>query len=220
MGTARRLTLSEVVGHNARLIRGDRRADEVARAARLYGLKWNTGRVSDFEHGRLSPTVPTLLGVVLALSHITGRSVSLFELFECDEPIAINETLALESERLRAYLSGTAATPLPEVVRDTVVAAFRQASESFRQLPRHLDDVPIDAVELAELGSGESEQRAAKELGIDLTRMIHESADLWGHSFSAERDRRAGPDANAQKRGRVSRQLKDELKVRLSRGDD
>jgi hypothetical protein len=36
---------------------------------------------------------------------------------------------------------------------------------------------------------------------------------------SDERDQRAGPDANAQKRGRVSRELKAELKEAVSRGD-
>lgn len=219
MGTARPPTLPEVVGRNARLIRGDRRTDEVARAARLYGLKWNTGRVSDFEHGRLSPTVPTLLGVSLALSHVTGRTISLFDLVACDEPIEINEKLILEGERLRAYLSGTATAPLPGRA-ESVRASARRAVESFRRLPRYLDDVPIEAVERAERGSGESEQRAAKELGIDTFRLIHESADLWGQSFSAERDQRAGPEANAQKRGRVSRQLKEQLRERLNRGDD
>lgn len=39
-------------------------------------------------------------------------------------------------------------------------------------------------------------------------------------SFTAERDRRAGPDANPQKRGRISRELKAELHEAVNNGDD
>jgi hypothetical protein len=41
-------------------------------------------------------------------------------------------------------------------------------------------------------------------------------AELWGRTFVAERDRRAGPDVNAQRRGRISRQLKAELQKALA----
>jgi hypothetical protein len=34
---------------------------------------------------------------------------------------------------------------------------------------------------------------------------------VWGRTFSEERDRRAGGEANAQKRGRVTREMKAEL---------
>jgi hypothetical protein len=39
------------------------------------------------------------------------------------------------------------------------------------------------------------------------------SAALWKRTFSQERDRRAGPEANAQKRGQVSRELRKELQA-------
>jgi hypothetical protein len=43
-------------------------------------------------------------------------------------------------------------------------------------------------------------------------------ADTWGHTLSVERDARA-PGANAQKRGQVTRQLRDELRKALGNGD-
>jgi hypothetical protein len=43
---------------------------------------------------------------------------------------------------------------------------------------------------------------------------------LWGRSFTDERDHRAGPDANPEKRGRVSRDLKSELHEAVNDGDD
>ena len=66
---------------------------------------------------------------------------------------------------------------------------------------------------------GEPEQRLARDLGLDRERLAAEMAALWRRSFHAERDRRAGADANAQKKGRVARKLKAELKTVLD-GDD
>ena len=40
-------------------------------------------------------------------------------------------------------------------------------------------------------------------------------AAQWRKSYSAERDQRAGAGANAQKKGRVARELKAELKAVL-----
>jgi hypothetical protein len=46
------------------------------------------------------------------------------------------------------------------------------------------------------------------------------SFQLWHSTFSDERDQRAGPDANQQKRGRISRELRAELEKALSDGND
>ena len=53
--------------------------------------------------------------------------------------------------------------------------------------------------------------RQAKALGIEPARLAQLCFRLWGGTFSEERDRRAGPHANAQKRGRVARELRAEL---------
>jgi hypothetical protein len=46
------------------------------------------------------------------------------------------------------------------------------------------------------------------------------SFQLWQGTFTEERDRRAGPDANQQKRGRISRDLRAELEKALADGND
>jgi hypothetical protein len=66
---------------------------------------------------------------------------------------------------------------------------------------------------------GEPEQLLERELGLDRDRLVAEMAALWGKSFHAERDERAGPGANAQKKGRVARQLKADMKAVLD-GDN
>jgi hypothetical protein len=66
---------------------------------------------------------------------------------------------------------------------------------------------------------GEPELLVERELGADRDRLVAAMAALWGQSYSAERDERAGRGANAQKKGRVARQLKADLKAVLN-GDD
>jgi hypothetical protein len=45
------------------------------------------------------------------------------------------------------------------------------------------------------------------------------SFQLWKSAFTEERNRRAGPDANPQKRGRISRELRAELEKELADGN-
>ena len=72
--------LSEVLAVNARQLRGAATLDDVAKAVRRYGTSWTPGKVSDLEHGRVSPTLPTLVIVALSLSDVCGRLVTVAEL--------------------------------------------------------------------------------------------------------------------------------------------
>lgn len=67
--------------------------------------------------------------------------------------------------------------------------------------------------------AGETEARIAKALGKPASVIAEVSAHLWGRTLSAERDRRAGENANAQDRGRITRQLRAEIQAVLD-GDD
>ncbi|MDT5370849.1 MAG: hypothetical protein QOC62_5280 [Mycobacterium sp.] len=66
----------------------------------------------------------------------------------------------------------------------------------------------------------EADYRMAKSLGLDRDRAAFVMSRLWGRSFTAERDRRAGPDANPQKRGRIARELKAQLQEAINCGND
>jgi hypothetical protein len=91
-----------------------------------------------------------------------------------------------------------------------------------RSVAYHLGvDLPI--LVAVKKSSGATEERMRKTLGISSMLLANLSAALWGHSFSQERDRRAGEGANAQKRGQVSRQMKAELQAAIEEaayGDD
>lgn len=70
-------------------------------------------------------------------------------------------------------------------------------------------------IEVALQRSGLTEQRLAKRLNVSPTELARASFRLWQSTFSEERDRRAGPDANQQKKGRVSRELRAALEKAL-----
>jgi hypothetical protein len=58
----------------------------------------------------------------------------------------------------------------------------------------------------------EADERICKSLGVEPNVGIAAMAKLWGKTFVAYRDELAGPGANAQQRGQVSRKLKAELR--------
>lgn len=217
--------LAAVVGTNVRAIRGDHTADALARTIRqLFDTTWDTGRIAGLENGRSSPTATTLFMVSQALTELTGQSVLVADLVRSSDFIEIGN-VAIKADRLADALSGKA---VELRVRDFADAAERSErarrglldmTAEMKNMPKRLGSLPVDLVKRVEEQTSEAEYRVAKSLGISVSRLIWECAALWGDSFSAERDRRAGPAANAQQRGRVSRELKSELKAVLD-GDD
>ncbi len=205
--------LRNVIGENARRLRGDATADDVAKAARRYGLNWGTGRISDLEHGRVSPTLPTLAALALALGDVRDARVTLGELIASDQNIALTTALNLTSDQLRRFLAGG------DMFEFALASPRDWIAELRDQWPARLHEVPAGAL-MRLLGDfGEPEERLARDLGLNRERLAAEMAALWRRSYHAERDRRAGVDANAQKKGRVARALKAELRTVLD-GDD
>jgi hypothetical protein len=58
----------------------------------------------------------------------------------------------------------------------------------------------------------ESDMQTCKSIGVDLGAGAAAMAKLWSKPFSAERDTRGEPGANAQRKGQISRQ---QLKAQL-----
>jgi hypothetical protein len=83
-------------------------------------------------------------------------------------------------------------------------------------------DPNLTSAELADMRqrSGLTEDRVAQRLKISRDRLAAVSFRLWQHTFSEERDRRADPDANQQKKGRITRELRAELEKAIADGDD
>lgn len=220
------VTLAEIVGRNAKRLRGDATADQLAKECRFYGLNWGTGRISDLEHGRVSPTLGTLVALALALQEVRfvrgpdHGPVTLVDLVRCDENIALTKDLSVTEDELAAFLQGDEVS-LSHRHADLMRSMMESVTaDNFRKdWPHRLHGIPKGAVLRMLDKCGEAEERLKREFGLDTSRLCAEMISLWGRTYTAERDERAGAGANAQKKGRVARELKAELKAVLD-GDN
>lgn len=205
--------LAEVVGRNARRLRGTATADDLAKAARRCGLNWGTGRVSDLEHGRVSPTLPTLIALAAALRSLSGTPVALSELVEHDGYIALAGELVVKGTALKRFIGGA---PIDLRAADL----YWDEDDPFVRKILGMDAEPASRGRRRDLYAaseqGETEARLSKSLGVDREVVATAAEELWGRTVSAERDARAGRDASPQMRGRVTRELKSELAQRIS----
>jgi hypothetical protein len=193
--------IAAVLGANCRRIRTDAGAtqDELARAARQLGLKWTASKVRDFEVGRSAPTFATVLALTAALDRVTnGEPVRLADLVGIDGQVTVTEDFEPDGDRLGDYCSGG--------------TWERSSTESDIDWTTSVIDWPKVF--------GLTEERVAAGLGISTETLCDTSLRLWKTTFSAERDRIAGPDANAQRKGQVTRQLKAELQKAITDDHD
>jgi transcriptional regulator with XRE-family HTH domain len=191
------VSIAELAGANTRRLRQGSGVtlSSFAAAVELYGLPWSTGRAVDFERGRAAPSLTTLLVVAAALSRVLGRDVTLAELLVSREPVQVTDRLTMAGAALSAAMSGQ---PVKRSAALSGGGTLRATAYAIH----------------------EADRRICKNLGVDFETGKAAMWKLWSKPFTAERDRRAGPDANAQRRGIVSRQLKAELLKALADGNN
>ena len=200
MGTS----VAKVIGTNARNLRLNAKPkvtlDQFALAARFCGLPWSTGRCGDFEAGRVLPNIETVYAATLALSRAIGRDVALAELLASDEPLQINDKLTVDASSLTDAVTGKPVTGETENYQK-----LGEVAEQFTT--RQAVPVMLDAFR-------EADERVCRQLGVTRQRGAAAMYRLWGRTLSDERDDRARtePEANTQRLGQISRQLKAELK--------
>jgi hypothetical protein len=215
--------MAEIAGRNARELRlgADVTLEQFAAAARHYGLKWTSGRVGDFEAGRTAPTLPTLIVVAAALANLTGSDVAVEDLFEGEGRVTLTDRLSLDLRAVRsAFTKGAVVAPLDMTdARDAVKRAIPEWEERRKSWPEALLDVPPARIGHVYLAMSDSDKRMCKTIGVDYDLGAAAMAELWDKPFTARRDELAGPDANPQERGQVSRQLKAAL-VSILQGEE
>jgi transcriptional regulator with XRE-family HTH domain len=219
-------SVAEVIGAGARALRLDAGVtlEQMARAAQLYGLPWTSGRVGDFEAGRTAPSLPTLVAAAAALGDVIGRPVSLAELVTGEGEVHINDKLSLDTSALRAALAGASITAhaIPQILATQEMQEMAQLmiSQTNFHWPNRLRAVDPDLRQEVLRDFSESDARMCKNIGVDQVLGAAAMAALWRRTFTAERDHRAGPDAKAQRRGQISRQLKADLQEVINDGND
>lgn len=202
------ISVAEVIGLNARKLRLDagKSLEDVAKAARAFGLPWSTGRVGDFESGKAAPNFTTMYVVAKAIGAVIGRPVELAELLAGDGPVMVNDNLAEQLADLRAAVSG-------QPVASGLTGATKFAISV-------TPAIAMDANQYVRRDFAESDLKMCRRLGVTPDVGAAAMAKLWGHTFRTERDRQAGPDAKAQRRGQISRRLQAELQKAIDDGDD
>jgi hypothetical protein len=177
--------------------------EQFAIAAKAFGLPWSTGRVGDFEAGRVAPSFPTMYAVALALRTVTGQPVALADLLAGDDgPVDLTDELTIDLSDLQGALQG----------KPVAGGERKPTARDKGNLGRGLASLVPDWFHLE---MREADVRLCKQLGVTPERGGAAMIALWRRSFTNERDRRAGADANAQRKGQISRQLKTELKLQL-----
>lgn len=213
------ISAAQAAGASARKLRLDADATltDVAKAARFCGLPWTTGRVAAFESGHVTPSVTTLYAVAAALSAVTGRPVTLADLFAREDPVALTDRLTVDPAKLRAALAGepVVATlgdlPADEQKRFKARMAEAVSTEGW---PEHLAYMTWGRIRRVWQDFSETDERMCKNIGVSQFLGAAAMAKLWNKAFTAKRDELAelaGPNVNAQKLGQISRQLKAEL---------
>lgn len=215
--------LTTVLATNARTLRGSARIDDVVRAARRYDADWNTSRIWSIEHGKTPVTLPTLIVLALALSDVHGRDFTLVDLVASNEKIALADGLTVSGDELAGFLRGRAVRVdyewfLAEAIR-SAKATLKLRKDWPPRLQRQLEEITHGLFVEVWGDYGESEEYLARDLGLDRDRLTAEMCVLWGRAFHVERDELAGEGVTKQKRGRVARTLKAQLKAVLD-GDD
>lgn len=221
----REQSLREVVGENVRRIReaAGARQDDVASAARGVGLSWTRSKIAALERGDKALDLAEAVLLAEAMGDIAGHPVKVSDLLAGDGAVRLSRVRVIHRESLRRYVDGA---PVEVLVRD-VPGGPERTREAIAKLPAMFgrmsllagDDMSVETLLHAEHVAGEAEERAGRTLGIPRMEVAWLSVGLWGRTLGEERDRRVGDDGPAAsrsaKRGRVTRQLIAELRVRL-----
>jgi transcriptional regulator with XRE-family HTH domain len=206
--------MAKIAGTNAQTLRraADVSLENLALAMQSYGRSWSTGQVGDFEAGRTAPNLATLLAVAAALGDVIGHPVTVAELFAGKGLVAINDRLTAPLSALRGALSGEP-VHLRRATRQATLAGTGTLSAQAVPFPKWAQDAGVDPALYVRVLNAlrESDTRMCKNIGVEPDIGAAAMAKLWRKTFSAERDLRAEPGANPQRRGQISRQLKAEL---------
>lgn len=204
------VSLSQVIGHNAKRLRENHTLEEVAFQAQRIGAKWSSGSVSTIELGRSKCTIGTVAILAIAIAAAKGEknAVPISELLSTDhlggKASQAIDGIDLTVPEIGHWLNGGELQVLANLRN------IEKMGEARNKLMEQL--FPPTPTEV----------RLAQKLSIEPLLLREISNTLWGQGIEERRDEIAGADATPQKKGRVSRELLDEVSAHLeaNHGDD
>jgi transcriptional regulator with XRE-family HTH domain len=234
-------TLREVIGAQVRAIREQhgKRQDDIAVAARGYGLRWSASRVAGLERGDKAIPVEEFLLLPSILQWADCGRPTLADLLpdSGEDFVAVAGDTTVRRRALRSLVIEPGGELL---LRDFTMPSALTRTQAKRihaqlaALPAQWDD--IEAVGLPDDARGwvvdqirvdasrEAEQIAARRFGVSPTTLATIAFKTWGRGLTAERDARvqavAAPDAQARSlqalRGRTTRLLYQEIEPAIA----
>jgi transcriptional regulator with XRE-family HTH domain len=193
-------TVEQAIGAEVRRLReaDGARQEQLAAAARRFGLRWSQATIAAVELGRRKLSLGEVALLPLVLAEALGRPDAGARLLDVAELIPDENQVVDVAPGLRLPLG-------------TVRMLFGGRSQSGAQpVPRAAPPELEDA--------GAAERKAARTLGVSPHTVAVAAQTLWGHSLAEERDHRLGAPAQflarrslQARRGRVTRRLMQEL---------
>lgn len=199
-------TLRDLVAENLHRLRNVTAAEpeDVARAARQFGLEWTASWYAAVERGQKPLSAEHLLALPPVLTSAFAYRVSLSDLLLGDGSMHLGQpidgtTLSLHYLRelvtaapfRRSFLDFDEEAAIPA---DEAPAALA-AAEKMREIVRaNLGDVDVRALARAEAGAGDMEAKLAKKLGVTEIVVIAAAASLWGRSMTEEQEVQLNPE--------------------------
>lgn len=217
------VTVAQVVGANLARIRESSgfTLDDVALHARRYRLRWNTARMSRIERGEGSIGLETVLMLSVILADLTGKLVSVSDLLESGESVALAPRATLRpgvAQTLTCGSGDVAADGLIEEEEAIFADQMQNWDEIKDALGRLISRKAEPALFLSALMEMTlSDDRNARKLGLTSAEFSAWSVRLWGHLMSKETEKRAPEGATAQKKGRITRELMAEMREAVER---
>lgn len=230
--------LRAVLGERVRRLReeaGLRQQDLADSADTLGATTWNRTRIAALERGDKSISAEELVLLVAILQLTTDRKITLSDLLDSDDVVALTKWGRIAARDVPLLLAGELDAgdrvwlQLPPLSADEVAAKLDRMKELIERFPGAQEQGRTTGAALRAVreSSGEADERAARELGETAASFAFIASAMWGRSLSAERDARlaaAGGDKGprrtvAARRGRVTRDLIDEVRARLRGGD-
>lgn len=221
-------TLRRVVGENVARMRQESalRQQDLAIELQARGLSWTRSNVAAAERGERAVSLETLLILANALSS-GERIVALADLVAGAGSVQVSDLIQMPKSSVRDALRGgevkisTASGDVAGTLESAKVAVGR-VRQALRQTSLLKTMTVAEMRVIRQWVQGESEQRAAKQLGIQPVEMQLLAYRLWGQPLDDERDARVGhPEGKSSAslramRGRVTRTLLTEAREYLA----
>ncbi|MFJ3958899.1 helix-turn-helix domain-containing protein [Arthrobacter sp. NPDC090010] len=213
----------ERIGENVKKLRADRglTGEQLARRMRILGFTWTPSRVSELERGAKPVSLAEMIGLANCLSN-RERGVRLVDLVIGPEDLRLNGETHVEQTALEDFLRGEPMTTdlsiFPEIkakVQEGILSFADKYKSSLAEYTKFGGPDDFELWDEVASSAGVAEDKAARSLGITSSELLGAAAALWGRSLTAEREARSQNGMTAQARGRITRQLLDELRTHI-----